>query len=60
VEAALKHWQRDADLAGVRDAGAVARLPAEERAAWRELWADVAAVLAQARQKTEQERPGRG
>jgi serine/threonine-protein kinase len=43
VERALRHWQRDADLAGVRGP-AVERLPAEERGPWRKLWDDVAAL----------------
>jgi hypothetical protein len=40
----LRHWQADPDLASTRDA-ALAKLPAEEQAAWRQLWADVAAQL---------------
>jgi hypothetical protein len=32
-------------LAGVRDKEALARLPDHERASWRRLWADVAALL---------------
>ena len=42
---ALKHWQGDPDLAGVRDEDAVAKLPADEREACQKLWADVAALL---------------
>jgi tetratricopeptide (TPR) repeat protein len=45
VQKALAHWQSDSDLAGVRDAVALARLPATERAAWEKFWADVAVVL---------------
>jgi tetratricopeptide (TPR) repeat protein len=41
----LTHWRRDPDFAGVRDEDALARLPAEEQAAWRHLWADVQAAL---------------
>jgi hypothetical protein len=41
-------WQEKRDLAGVRDKDALAKLPAEERAAWEKLWADVAAVLKKA------------
>jgi serine/threonine-protein kinase len=41
----LRHWQQDPDLAGLREAGALAKLPVEERAAWERLWADVAALL---------------
>jgi serine/threonine protein kinase/tetratricopeptide (TPR) repeat protein len=40
----LLHWQRDAELADLRDAAALAKLPVEERTAWTELWADVAAL----------------
>jgi tetratricopeptide (TPR) repeat protein len=48
----LRHWQRDPDLAGVRNEDALARLPEAEREAWRRLWADVAETLAKAREKT--------
>jgi hypothetical protein len=41
----LHHWQRDPDLIGVRDEAALANLPEPERAAWRQLWADVAEDL---------------
>jgi tetratricopeptide (TPR) repeat protein len=44
----LQHWQKDPDLAGIRDAAALAKLPAEERAACAGLWDDVAALLKQA------------
>jgi tetratricopeptide (TPR) repeat protein len=37
----LKHWLVDPELAGVRDAEELARLPAAERAAWAALWAGV-------------------
>jgi serine/threonine-protein kinase len=42
----LQHWQRDPDLAGVREPTAIAGLPSEEQQAWRKLWSDVK-VLAQ-------------
>jgi tetratricopeptide (TPR) repeat protein len=45
VQQALRHWQKDSDLAGLRDQAALAKLPAEERAACERLWADVAALL---------------
>jgi serine/threonine-protein kinase len=48
AQKALRHWQQDSDLAGIRDAAALAKLPAEERAAWEKLWADVAALLKKA------------
>src|SRR5262249_39615199 len=44
----LRHWQKDKDLASIRDAAALANLPAGERAACEKLWADVAALLKQA------------
>jgi tetratricopeptide (TPR) repeat protein len=37
----LQHWKQDSDLAGVRDADALARLPERERKEWLSLWADV-------------------
>jgi tetratricopeptide (TPR) repeat protein len=47
----LRHWQKDPDLAGLRDAAALARLPAGEQKECRKLWADVAALLAKAQAK---------
>jgi tetratricopeptide (TPR) repeat protein/tRNA A-37 threonylcarbamoyl transferase component Bud32 len=44
----LRHWQRDRDLASVRDANALAKLAPAEREAWRKLWAAVEALLAKA------------
>ena len=43
--ATLQHWREDSDLTGVRDGDALAKLPADERDAWRKLWADVDALL---------------
>jgi tetratricopeptide (TPR) repeat protein len=45
---ALRHWQKDSDLSGHRDAAALAKLSPEERAACEKLWADVAALLKEA------------
>jgi tetratricopeptide (TPR) repeat protein len=45
VPRALRHWQRDPDLAGLRDPDALAQLPEVEREACRKLWADVDALL---------------
>jgi tetratricopeptide (TPR) repeat protein len=45
LQKTLQHWQQDADLASVRDADALTKLPEAERAAWHKLWADVAALL---------------
>jgi len=48
VQPALRHWQQDRDLAGLRDTAALAKLPAEEQEAWTQLWADVAALVKKA------------
>jgi tetratricopeptide (TPR) repeat protein len=45
VRAVLRSWREDAALAGIRDADSLAMLPEPERAAWRQLWADVDALL---------------
>jgi hypothetical protein len=45
----LEHWQEDTDLAGVRDASELAGLSADERAAWKSLWAKVDALASEAR-----------
>lgn len=47
----LLHWQKDTDLAGLRDAAALANLPADEPKAFAQLWADVAALLLKAEEK---------
>jgi Flp pilus assembly protein TadD len=41
----LQHWQADADLAGVRNAEALAKLSELEQESWRKLWADVDALI---------------
>src|SRR5205823_612403 len=46
VGSSLLGWQRDPDLAGVRDPLELAKLPAAERDQWECLWADVAALVA--------------
>jgi len=45
---ALRYWQTEADLAGIRDKAALAKLPAQEQKAFAQLWADVAATLKKA------------
>ncbi|HEV3120832.1 MAG TPA: tetratricopeptide repeat protein [Isosphaeraceae bacterium] len=45
----LKWWQADTDLASVRGADALDRLPESERNDWQALWADVETVLKRAR-----------
>jgi hypothetical protein len=47
VRQTLQHWQKDPDLAGLRDATALANLSAAERADFQKLWADVVALLKQ-------------
>jgi serine/threonine-protein kinase len=49
VQKQLRHWQQDADLAGLRDPAAVAKLPADEQEACKKLWADVNALLQKAK-----------
>jgi hypothetical protein len=48
VRGKMLRWQQDRDLAGVRDAAALAKLPETERAAWSKLWAGVAEMLKRA------------
>jgi hypothetical protein len=42
VSRTLRRWQRETDLAAVRDDEALAKLPRSEREAWGQLWSDVA------------------
>jgi tetratricopeptide (TPR) repeat protein len=51
VRQRLQHWQRDADLCGVREKDAVAKLPADEQETCRKLWADVAELFQKAQGK---------
>src|SRR5262249_50228202 len=45
----LHHWRvTDTDLASIRDDAELANLPEDEQDAFRELWADVDALLARA------------
>jgi tetratricopeptide (TPR) repeat protein len=48
IEQQMRHWQKDPDLAAFRDPAELAKLPAEERAAFAQLWADVTALLKKA------------
>jgi serine/threonine-protein kinase len=52
----LGRWQGDPDLAGVRGAEALARLPEAERQPWQKLWDDAADLLARAQAKTTPEK----
>ena len=45
----MRQWQRDADLAGLRDEKDIAKLPADERAALTKFWAEVDRLAKQAR-----------
>jgi hypothetical protein len=47
----MQHRLKDSDFAGVRGEEALAKLPEEERPAWRKLWADVAEMLAKTQRK---------
>jgi hypothetical protein len=48
VRKTLRRWLQEDDLAVVREPAALAPLPADERAAWQELWREVQATLDQA------------
>jgi hypothetical protein len=49
VQRKLRHWQKGADLAAVRDPAALRKLPESEQVAWRNLWAEVDSLLARFR-----------
>jgi serine/threonine-protein kinase len=49
VAQTLEHWQKDADLTGVRGPDALGKLPEAERDAWRALWGEVAMLLDKAK-----------
>jgi tetratricopeptide (TPR) repeat protein len=49
TEDRLGHWQRDANLTGVRDPQKLDGLPESERKLWQALWADVAGLVKEAR-----------
>jgi hypothetical protein len=55
----MQHWLADTDFNGVRGADALARLPAEESAAWARLWSDVADLLSRTKEPmpTDKEKP---
>ncbi len=59
VVKALQHWQEDSDLAGIRDALALARLPEAEQKEWQALWAEVEALLKRAQGQTEAKSEGK-
>jgi len=45
---ALERWKKDPDLASIRDADTLAKLPDQERQAWRAVWAEVDALVRKA------------
>ena len=45
----LRYWQNAVDLAGLRDAKALEKLPAEERTVWRKFWEEVATLTGKTR-----------
>jgi hypothetical protein len=46
----MQHWLQDSDLAGVRNAEALAKLPEAERKEWQKLWQEVEALRKRAAQ----------
>jgi tetratricopeptide (TPR) repeat protein len=50
VQRTMAYWQEDSDFTGMRGEG-LAKLPAEERRAWQQLWADVEQTLRKAKPK---------
>jgi serine/threonine-protein kinase len=51
VQQRLEEWQRDPDLAGLREEAALAKLPAAEQKTCRQFWADVQLLVKQIRSK---------
>ena len=45
VAPTLRHWKSDTDLIGIRDEKELAKLPDEERTAFKTLWNDVDQLL---------------
>ncbi len=48
VAPTLQHWKEDTDLAGIHDEKELAKLPEDERAAFKRLWNDVDQLLTRA------------
>ena len=48
VKTLMRHWQADADLAGLREPGALGKWSAKERGEWLALWKEVGALLERA------------
>jgi tetratricopeptide (TPR) repeat protein len=55
VQQRMRHWQKDGDLAGLRDKALVEKLPADEQKAWTQIWSDVAALLKKAEEPAKKE-----
>jgi serine/threonine-protein kinase len=51
VQLKMRHWQKDSDLAGIRDPAALANMPPEEQKGFAQLWADVAALCRRPRRR---------
>jgi serine/threonine-protein kinase len=51
VQATMRHWQLDSDLAGVRGEKALAGLPEADRLGWAKLWQEVATLVDKASRK---------
>jgi WD40 repeat protein/tetratricopeptide (TPR) repeat protein len=49
VQEKLRHWQNDVDLASLRDPDEVRKLPGDEQELCSKLWAEVEAILREAR-----------
>jgi hypothetical protein len=47
----LEHWQRDPDLAGLRDPELLADLPDEEQQRYRQFWEAAASLHSQAEEQ---------
>jgi hypothetical protein len=47
----LRHWQKDTDLASIRDTDQMSKLPADEQQAFTQLWDDVADLVSKAEGK---------
>jgi len=48
ISQTLQHWKADSDLAGLRDAALLAKLPEAEQKVCRAFWAEVDALLKKA------------
>ena len=48
MSSTMQHWRRDPDLAAVREADALAKLPEAERKDWLAIWHEVDALIRKA------------